>query len=85
MTTKKECARKIAGYLASELTHDELVQWADSALVEEDFPETESQTLLGVLADLSSSRLNSFVSQIGDYHALLHELGFRMEPHLVAA
>ncbi len=49
------------------------------------FPNAESRQLLGVLSDLSASRVGSFVSRIGDYHALLRELGFRMEPHLVAA
>jgi hypothetical protein len=85
MTTKIDCARKIAGFLASELSHSELVKWADAALAEEDFPETEGRLLLGVLSDLSASRVGTFVSRIGDYHALLRELGFRMEPHLVAA
>jgi hypothetical protein len=85
MTTKADCARKIAGFLASELSHEELVQWADAALTAEDFPDAEGRPLLGVLSDLSASRTGGFVSQIGDYHGLLRELGFRMEPHLVAA
>jgi hypothetical protein len=85
MTTKTDCAQKIAGFLANEVSHEELVKWADAALVEEDFPEAEGRLLLGVLSDLSAGRVGSFVSRIGDYHALLRELGFRMEPHVVAA
>jgi hypothetical protein len=85
MTTKADCARKIAGFLSNELSHDDLVKWADAALVEEDFPELDGRLLLEVLSDLSASRIGSFVSQIDDYHALLKELGFRMEPRLVAA
>ena len=85
MTTKAECARKIAGFLASEMSHEELVNWADKTLVEEDFPKLEGHVLLSVLSDIAASRNGSFVSQIQDYHALLRELGFRMEPHLVAA
>ncbi|HEY3915631.1 MAG TPA: hypothetical protein VGN61_14180 [Verrucomicrobiae bacterium] len=85
MTTKTECAQKIAEFLACDMTHEELVHWADAALAEEDFPETEGGLLLGVLSDLSAGRIGTFVARIGDYHALLHELGFRLEPHLVAA
>jgi hypothetical protein len=85
MITKIDCARKIAGFLASDVSHEDLVKWADAALAEEEFPDAESRRLLGVLSDLSASRVGSFVSRIGDYHALLRELGFRMEPHLVAA
>jgi hypothetical protein len=85
MTTKAECARKIAGFLASEMSHDNLVKWADKALVDEDFPEVEGRVMLAVLSDITASRNGSYVTQIQDYHALLRDLGFRMEPHLVAA
>jgi hypothetical protein len=85
MTTKIDCVRKIAGFLANEMSHEELITWADAALAEEEFPDTEGRLLLGVLSDLSASRVGAFVSRIGDYHALLRELGFRMDPHLVAA
>ena len=85
MTTKTDCAQKIAEFLASEMSHEELVNWADAALAEENFPEAEGRLLLGVLSDLSAGRIGTFVSSIGDYHALLRELGFRLEPHLVAA
>jgi hypothetical protein len=85
MTTRIECAQKIAGFLVSEVSHEELVRWADAALASEEFPEPEGRLLLGVLSDLSASRAGNFVSSIGDYHAFLRELGFRMEPHLVDA
>ncbi len=85
MTTKADCANKIAAYLASELSHEDLIKWADAALAEEDFGEPEARVLLGVLSDLSAGRVGTFLSQIEDYHALLRELGFRMEPKLVAA
>ncbi len=85
MTTKIDCARKIAEFLASEISHEDLVNWADAALAEEEFPDAEGRLMLGVLSDLSAGRVGTFVSRIGDYHAFLRELGFRMEPHLVAA
>jgi hypothetical protein len=85
MTTKSDCAQKIAAYVAGEISHDELVQWADAALVGEQFPETDGKILLGVLSDLSASRTPTFLSKVEDYAALLRELGFRIEPKLVAA
>jgi hypothetical protein len=85
MTTKADCAAKIAGYLASELSHDDLVKWADSALVEEAFPQAESRVLLSVLAALAASRSAGFQHRVEDYQALLRELGFRIEARLVAA
>jgi hypothetical protein len=85
MTTKSECARKIAAYLADELSHDDLVRWADAALVEEDFSELDGKVLLSVLSQLSAGRTPSFLSKVEDYQALLRELGFRMEARLIAA
>ena len=85
MTTKADCAKKIAAYLASEISHEDLLKWADAALVGEDFPEKDGRTLLGVLSDLSAGRTAGYLSQIESYQAMLHELGFRMETRLVAA
>ena len=85
MTTKADCAKKIAAYLASDITHDDLIQWVDAALVKEDFPEADGRVLLSVLSDLSAGRTSGYLSQIESYQALLRELGFRMETRLVAA
>ena len=85
MTTKADCAKKIAAYLASEISHEELMTWADAALVAEDLPENEGPLVLSVLSDLSAGRVPGFLSQVEGYQALLRALGFRMETRLVAA
>ena len=85
MTTKADCAKKIAAYLASEISHDELLKWVDAALVEEAFPEKDGSVLLGVLSDLSAGKTRGYLSQVESYQALLRELGFRVETRLVAA
>lgn len=85
MITKADCAKKIAAYLASEISHDELIKWTDAALVKEEFPEKEGAVLLSVLSDLSAGRVPGFLSQVEGYQALLRELGFRMETRLIAA
>jgi hypothetical protein len=76
---KSGLRKKIAAYLASEISHEELLKWVDAALVKEDFPEKDGRTLLGVLSDLSAGRTSGYLSQIESYQAMLHELGFRME------
>jgi hypothetical protein len=85
MTAKVDCATKIAAYLAGEVSHDELVQWADTALVEEEFPAEEGRALLAVLSQLSASRAPGFLFRVEEYQELLRELGFRLETRLVAA
>ncbi len=85
MTTKADCAKKIAAYLASEISHADLLKWADAALAGENFQESDGRTILGVLSDLSAGRTAGYVSQIESYQAMLRELGYRMETRLVAA
>jgi hypothetical protein len=85
MTTKADCAKKIADYLASEISHADLLKWAEAALAGEDFPENDGRMILGVLSDLTAGRTAGYLSQIESYQAMLHELGFRMETRLVAA
>jgi hypothetical protein len=85
MTIKVDCATKIAAYLASEVSHDESIKWAKSALVEEDFPAEDGRALLAVLSQLSASLAPGFLHRVEEYQELLRELGFRMETRLVAA
>ncbi len=85
MTTRDDCAKMIARYLASEISREDLGKWADAALVKEEFPENDGPVLLGVLSDLSASRAGGFLSTVEDFHGLLRELGFRMETRLIAA
>ncbi|MGO9586009.1 MAG: hypothetical protein ACLP2Y_07435 [Limisphaerales bacterium] len=60
MTTKADCAKKIAAYLASEISHEELLKWVDAALAKENFPKKDGRTLLGVLSDLSAGRTSGY-------------------------
>jgi imidazolonepropionase-like amidohydrolase len=85
MTTKADCAQKIAAYLADEISHDELLKWTDAALVAEDFPPADGKTLLGVLSELSAGRTPDFLAKVDNYQALLRELGFRLQTRLIAA
>ncbi len=85
MTTKTDCAKKIAAYLDDVISHDDLVKWAWEALVEEDFPDDDAQTLTEILMDVSASKSPGFAHSAEDYKTHLRRLGFRLESRLVAA
>ena len=84
MTTKANCAKKIVEYLGGAISHEDLLNWADAELVNEDFPDENAALLLDVLSDLSASRVPGFVSP-ESYRDILKELGFRIETKLVPA
>ena len=85
MTTKADCAKKIAEYLDDQISHDDLVKWAWEALVEEDFPEDHAPILFEVLMDISASKSAAFAHSAEDYKSHLRRLGYRLESRLVAA
>ena len=84
MTTKADCATKIAAYLDDQISHDDLVKWAWDALVEEDFPENDALALMDVLMDVSASKSLAFTHSVEDYKSHLRRLGFRLESRLVS-
>lgn len=84
MTTKADCAKKIAAYLDDQISHDDLVKWAWDALVEEDFPEKDALTLLDVLMDVSASKSPAFAHSAEDYKSHLRRLGYRLDSRLVS-
>jgi hypothetical protein len=84
MTTKADCAKKIADYLDDRISHDDLVKWAWEALAEEDFPEADARPLFDVLMDVSASKSPAFAHSAEDYKSHLRRLGYRLESRLVS-
>ena len=84
MTTKTDCAKKIAAYLDDKISHEDLVKWAWAALVEEDFPENEAVVLMDVLMDVSASKSPAFAHSAEDYKNHLRRLGYRLKSRLVS-
>ena len=63
MITKKETAEKIRKYLYGDLSMDELVDWAERAMMEEDFEKESFNVLRDVVARLGLSDVRAFRSE----------------------
>lgn len=74
--TKQTVAEKIAAYLQHRMTQAQLVDWAENALMEGDFPEEDAATIAGVVSRLGVADVRAFGLTWADCEELLSRLGF---------
>jgi len=83
--TKKTVADKIVAYLHHEITLAQLVDWSESALLDDELAERDAQTLSSVIARLGVADVRAFGLAWEDCEELLHKLGFAPRIEVVAA
>ena len=82
--TKQFVADKIAAYLHHGLTLAQLVDWAESALMDGELAERDSKTISSVIARLGVADVRAFGLAWDDCEELLHTLGFSSRVEVVA-
>ena len=85
MITKKITASKIADYLHHDLGIEELVDWAERALMDEDFDEADIEVLSRVISRVGLADVPEFELTWNDCEELLHQLGFEARVDVVPA
>jgi len=83
--TKQTVADKIAAYLHHEITPAQLVDWAERALMDGEFAESDAGTISAVIARLGVADVRAFGLAWEDCEALLRQLGFPPRVEVVAA
>lgn len=83
--TKQTVADKIAAYLHHDISPAQLVDWAESTMLEGEFAEREAETLSAVTARLGVADVRAFGLTWEDCEELLHQLGFSTRVDVVAA
>lgn len=74
--TRQTVADKIAAYLHHRITLAQLVDWAENALMEGEFPEADAATIAGVVSRLGVSDVRAFGLTWADCEEMLGKLGF---------
>ena len=82
--TKQTAAEQIAAYLHHEISLDQLVDWAESALMVGEFEETDAEILSGVIARLGVADVRAFGLPWEDCEDILRRLGFTARVDVVA-
>jgi hypothetical protein len=83
--TKQTVAEKIAAYLHHDLTLDQLVDWAERALMDGEFAGRDARTISSVIARLGVADVRAFGLAWEDCEELLSKLGFSPRVEVVAA
>ena len=83
--TKQTAAAKIAAYLHHEITLDELVGWAEDAVMDGEFAPHEMDPLRAVIARLGVADVRAFGLAWEDCEQLLEQLGYAAHVDVVAA
>lgn len=86
MKISKETVKgKLAAYLRHEISVAEVVSWAEDALMEGDFVESEAGPIADVLAQLGVADVRAFGLTWEDCERLLAQLGYTARVDIVAA
>lgn len=80
--TRQNVADRLSAYLRQEMTQEQLVDWAESQMMEGDF---ESNAVRDVVARLGVADVRAFGLTWEDCRHLLNNLGFDAEVHIKAA
>ncbi|NCO39022.1 MAG: hypothetical protein COZ06_37040 [Armatimonadetes bacterium CG_4_10_14_3_um_filter_66_18] len=83
--TRQVIVDRLSTYLHGEAELDELVDWAEDALVEGEFEESEVETLAGVVARLGVADMRAFGLTWQDCQQMLRRLGYAARVELAPA
>ena len=84
MITRQTVAGKIAAYLQHSITLEQLVDWAENAVMEGEFAPEETQILRKVVPRLGVADVRAFGLTWEDCEHLLKQLGYAAQVHIVA-
>ena len=82
--TREAVACKLAAYLHHKISLDELVVWANVAMMEADFDEAYYDTIRDAVARLGLADVQAFGLAWEDCASLLRQLGYDARVEIVA-
>ena len=85
LITKKIVADKIAAYLHHDITLAQLVDWAERAMMEDEFEEDGLPAIRSAISRLGVADVRAFGLTWEDCEELLSQLGFSARVSIIAA
>lgn len=74
--TRDIVARKLAAYLHHEIRREELVDWAETALMDAEFDETDHDVIRDAIARFGMADVRAFGLTWEDCEGILRRLGY---------
>ena len=85
IVTKKAVADQIAAYLQHRIALPQLVDWAENAMMGEEFDERDAELIAAVVSRVGVADVRAFGLTWADCEELLAKLGFSARIEIVAA
>jgi hypothetical protein len=85
MISRQTVANKIAAYLHGEISLAQLVDWAESAIRDDQFNERDIDVLRSVVGRLGVADVRVFGLEWNDCEQMLKQLGYSARVDIVAA
>jgi cobyrinic acid a,c-diamide synthase len=83
--TKQVVADKIAAYLQHKISPAELVDWAESAMMDGEFDQPHLETVRDVVARIGVADVRAFGLTWADCEQLLKQLGYRARIEILSS
>jgi HD-like signal output (HDOD) protein len=84
LITRDSVAEKLGAYLRHDLSLTSLVDWAESALLNNDFDPAHITTILDAVARIGAADVRAFGLAWEDCEQLLSQLGYSAQVNIVA-
>ena len=85
MITRSTLASQLRDYLQHRITRTALVDWAERAMMEEEFDERDLETIRDITSRLGLADVREFGLTWEDCEAFLSRLGYRAKVDVVQA
>jgi hypothetical protein len=76
--TKKIISEKVLGYLQHQITLDEIVNWSEGILMNNNFEDDKAHTVRNILARIGSADVKAFGLTWEDCEKIMNQLGFSL-------
>lgn len=85
IVTRQTVSGKIAAYLRNEISAEQLIDWAEIAIMDGEFAEADLPVARDVVARLGLGDVRAFGLTWEDFRRLLRQLGYSAQVDVVAA
>lgn len=79
MITRKIIAEKILSYLQHRITLQQIVQWAEDMLMNNEFKDDNQHTIRNILAHIGSADVKAFGLTWEGCEQMMRDLGFQLQ------
>jgi hypothetical protein len=84
MITRHDVANQLTDYLHRRISLAEIVDWAETAMMDGDFDDEDYEVIRNVVSRLGLADVHEFGLTLADLEAFLEQLGYQLRLEVIA-